>query len=82
LKTKQQANLHNDMQREDEEKARQGVKQTPDAPAAAEETVQEEDLEQQQFMASLQAAADSLAEKTYMCVHLRGWHIGTAAQHA
>jgi len=65
----QQANVHIAMQREDKEKARrkpleQGLKQTPDAAAAdAEETAQEEDLEQRQLMASFQAAADSLAEK-------------------
>lgn len=65
----QQANLHIAMQREDKEKARrkpleQSSKQTPDAPAAAaEESTKGEDLEQQQLMASFQAAADSLAEK-------------------
>jgi len=64
----QQANLHITMQREDKEKARrkpleQSSEQALGAFTAAEETAQEEDLEQQQLMASFQAAADSVAEK-------------------
>lgn len=58
----QQANLHIAMQREDKEKARRKqVEESKQAPGT--EELQEADLEQQQLMASFQAAADALAEK-------------------
>jgi pre-mRNA-splicing factor 18 len=62
----QQANLHIAMQREDKEKARrkplEDSKQAH-VPDPVEEQLTEEELEQQQLMASFQAAADALAEQ-------------------
>ncbi len=57
----QQGNLHIALQREDKEKARR--KPLEHGSKQPEEPTQEVDLEQQQLMASFQAAADALAEK-------------------